>query len=220
MVQRLILKDWYFLRWAIAGYLGAGALGLFLLGNGGEGAFYAGCVLLITVLIAVGIHVAMATVVGERTEQTLPFVMSLPISPEEYATAKILANLVIYLVPWLALMLGAIGVIKGRAGVPDGLIPFLTVVMVELFASYALLLAVAVVSESQAWTIGATVLGNLGFQAFLYFVGHLPGMAAANAGPTAVWSPSILAILAVEVITIIAAIGVAFWLQRRKEDFL
>jgi ABC-type transport system involved in multi-copper enzyme maturation permease subunit len=220
MVQRLIVKDWYLLRWAIAGYLAAGAVGLFLLDHGGEEAFYAGCILLITVLIAVGMHLAMATVVLERTEQTLPFVMSLPISPTEYTTAKILANLLIFLVPWLALLLGAIAVIAGRAGVPDGLIPFVTVVLGEIFTSYALLLAVAVVSESQAWTIGTTVVGNLGFQAFLYYVSHLPGMAAANAGPTAVWSASILTILAVEAVTIVAAIGITFWLQGRKKDFL
>ena len=42
----------------------------------------------------------MATVVEERTDQTLPFVMSLPISAAEYTTAKILANLLIFLIPW------------------------------------------------------------------------------------------------------------------------
>ena len=52
----------------------------------------------------------MVTVVEERNEQTLPFVMSLPISPMEYTTAKILANLLIFLVPLGALMLGSFAV--------------------------------------------------------------------------------------------------------------
>ena len=61
---------------------------LLLVSNGGEGSFYAGCILLFTVLISLGIHLAMLTVVEERTQQTLPFVMSLPISPRDYTVAK------------------------------------------------------------------------------------------------------------------------------------
>jgi hypothetical protein len=30
MVMRLVLKDWHFQRWAIAGYLAAGGVALFL----------------------------------------------------------------------------------------------------------------------------------------------------------------------------------------------
>ncbi|MEP6473109.1 MAG: hypothetical protein ABJC74_05270, partial [Gemmatimonadota bacterium] len=154
MVKRLILKDWYLMRAAIAGYLGAGALGLYLLTVGSEAAFTAGYILLITVLIAVGMHLAMVTVVVERTEHTLPFVMSLPISPAEYTAAKILANVLIFLVPWAALFSGAIAIISILVDVPDGLIPFVTVVLLEIFAAYCIVLAVAVVSESQNWTIG------------------------------------------------------------------
>jgi ABC-2 type transport system permease protein len=153
MVMRLVLKDWHFQRSAIAGYLAAGGVALFLTGIGSEGSFYAGTVLLITILITLGIHLAMATVVTERTEQTLPFIMSLPISPREYTTAKILANVVIFMIPWLTLVIGTIAVIAGRSAVPDGLIPFSTVILTEIFAAYMIVLSVAIVSESTAWTI-------------------------------------------------------------------
>ena len=220
MVQRLVLKDWYFQRWAILGYLVVGGIALYLLGHGGEGAFYGGSVLLITVLITVGIHLTMATVVGERSQQTLPFVMSLPISPQQYTTAKILANMLIFLVPWLTLLLGSFAVIAGRADVPDGLIPFTAVVLTEIFASYTLLFAIALISESQAWTVGGIVFGNLFFQGFLYWIGHIPSLVAANRGNAIHWGGPVAALLLGELAVIVLSIAVTFFTQARKKDFL
>jgi ABC-type transport system involved in multi-copper enzyme maturation permease subunit len=220
MVKRLILKDWYFQRWTIVAYLAAGALALFLLGTGGEGSFFAGCILLITVLIGLGIHVAMVTIVQERTDQTLPFVMSLPISPREYTTAKILANLLIFLVPWLALSLGTFAVIAGRAGVPDGLIPFATLLLVEIFAGYCLLLAVALVSESQGWAIGAIIFGNLFFQGFMYYASHNPAIAATMKGDGIRWSQPAVTLLLAEFAVIVLLLGLTFFFQARKTDFV
>jgi ABC-type transport system involved in multi-copper enzyme maturation permease subunit len=220
MVRRLILKDWYFHRWAILAYIVTGAIALGLVAKGGEGAFYLGSVLLITVLIAVGIHLPMATVVEERKEQTLAFVMSLPISSQEYTTAKVLGNLLIFLVPWLTLMAGTVFVIAGRQALPNGLIPFAAILLVEILASTCLILGVALVSESQGWTIGAIVFGNLLFQGFLYYVSHIPSVAAAMQSPTAVWNSAEITLLVVEVAAIALILGLTFYLQSRKTDFL
>ena len=99
MVKLLILKDWYLQRWMILGSLVAGALALAITVSSRKAAFFLGIILLVTVLVAVGAQLAIATVVNERKEQTLAFVMSMPISSREYTTAKILANLLIFLVP-------------------------------------------------------------------------------------------------------------------------
>jgi ABC-2 type transport system permease protein len=220
MIKRLVLMDWYFLRWAIAGYLAAGAVALVLVGTGGEASFYIGSILLITILIGVGIHLAMATVIQERTDHTLPFVMSLPISPRDYTTAKVLANVLIFLIPWLALTLGSFAVIAGRRGIPHGLIAFVAVLLGELFVSYILILATALVTESQGWTIGVMVTLNLAFQGFLYFVSHLPSLAAVMKGDAVVWPPAALALLAAELAVILLALGLTFFFQARKTDFL
>jgi|CXWL01.1.fsa_nt_gi ABC-type transport system involved in multi-copper enzyme maturation permease subunit len=220
MVRLLVRKDWYFLRWPIAAYLLAGGLALALIGRGGEGAFFAGSVLLVTVLISVGIHLPMATVVEERKDQTLPFVMSLPISPREYTTAKILANLGIFLIPWVVLVVGSLAVIAGRAALPDGLIPFTVLVLGEILVATCLILAVALVSESQGWTIGAIVAGNLGFQAFLYGVSHLPSISQAMKGQDIVWSPAAVGILTAELAAVVALLAATFYLQSRKTDFV
>jgi len=220
MVKLLILKDWYLQRWTLVGYLSASAAALGLLGFGGETAFAAGSILLITVLIALGMHLAMATVIIERTEKTLPFVMSLPISPYEYTVSKIVANLLIFLLPWTALLIGATVVILGRPGVPDGLLPFMVLINLELFVAYCIVLCMALVSESTGWTIAATVACNLGLQAFLYYVGHLPSIAATKLGPSVVWNSAAIGILTVEIAIIIFLLAITLWLQSRKRDFL
>ena len=220
MVRRLIVKDWYFQRSAIAVYLGAGALALLMTSIGGEGSFFAGTVLLLTVLITVGIHLAMATVVAERTEHTLPFIMSLPISPRDYTAAKILANVLIFMIPWLALVVGTIAVIGGRKAIADGLIPFAAVILTEIFAAYIVVLAVAMVSESQTWTVAAIVTTNLFFQGFLYFVAHIPQVAREMKGDHPQWSSPVLLLLGTEAAVIVALVAATFVLQNRKKDFL
>lgn len=220
MVKRLILKDWYFQRWPIAWYLAAGVLALFLIGTGGDASFYAGSILILTVLITVGIHLAMVTIVQERTDQTLPFVMSLPISPMEYTTAKIVSNVLIFLIPWLALLFGSFAVIASRPEVPDGLIPFTAIILTEIFMSSVLLIAVALVTESQGGAICAIVFGNLLLQAVMYYVSHIPSVAAAMKGPRIVWDQPVVTLLLAEVAVILLLLGLTFWLQSRKTDFI
>lgn len=220
MIEKLIAKDWYLQRWTIVGYLLGGAVALGLLGFGGEAAFTAGMILLITVLMALGIHVAMVTVVIERTEKTLPFIMSLPVSPIEYATAKIAANLLIFLVPWTALVLGAVAVILARGGVPDGLLPYSVLTLTIIFVNYCIVLCAALVSESLGWTIAVMMVCNLGFQAFIFTVSRIDSIAATIKGPVVVWTADALAVLGAEITAVVIVLALTYWLQARKTDFL
>ena len=220
MIEKLIAKDWYLQRWTIAGYLLGGAVAIGLLGFGGEAAFTAGMILLITVLMALGMHVAMATVVAERTEKTLPFVMSLPISPIDYATSKIAANLLIFLVPWTAMVLGTIAVILARGGVPDGLLPYTVLTLTVIFVNYCIVLCAALISESMGWTIGVMAVCNLGFQAFIFGISRIDGIAATMKGPVVIWTADALAVLGAEIATVVILLALTYWQQARKTDFL
>lgn len=219
MVKRLILKDWYFLRWTILGYILGGIVSMWLFTLGHEGAFFAGSVLLLTIMVSVGIHLTFVTVINERKEQTLPFVMSLPISYREYTTAKVLANLLIFLVPWLVLTLGSSAVILITV-IPDGLVPFTVLVFVQLFTSYMLTFSVAVITESIGPTVAAMVAGNLFINYFLYAVSHNPTIAVDMKGSSVIWSSPVLVVLAVEAITVLALLTLTFYMQGRKKDFL
>ncbi len=220
MLRHLVRKDWYLNRNMIGICLALGAAALVAVGFGGKGAFYSGSVLLIAVVMGLGIYLAIATVIYERKEQTLPFVMSLPISPREYTTAKIVANVSIFLVPWAALSAGAVTMIIGRENLPDGLLPFTLLMFAELFASYCLILAVALVSESEAWTIVTMIGCNLLFNYFLYFVSHIEAIAEHMAGPSAVWNAPVFQLLVALVATTGLVLASTFYLQSRKTDFL
>jgi ABC-2 type transport system permease protein len=78
MIKSLILKDWYFQRRAILLCLAGGVLSLAIIAFGGKPGFYVGLVFLITIMILIGATLVMGTLVGERENQTLAFVMSLP----------------------------------------------------------------------------------------------------------------------------------------------
>lgn len=220
MVKLLILKDWYFNRWAMVGYVAAGLLSLVPIAVGGEGGFYAGSVLLISVVISIGIHITMISVVHERTEHTLAFVMTLPISFRQYTTAKILGNVSVFAAAWATLVVATVAVIASRAALPDGLIPFAIVVLGVLFAGYVLTLSVAIVSESLGWTVGAIVAANFLLQAAMYGASNAPGAQADLARDAIVWSKASLTMLGSEAGVIVLLLALTFYLQSRKTDFL
>jgi ABC-2 type transport system permease protein len=220
MVRRLIYKDWYFNRWAIAAYVTAGLLALVPIAIGGNAGFFAGSVLLITVLITIGIHLTMVTVVNERQYQTLVFVMTLPISIHEYTTAKIVANVAIFGAAWTTLLVWTVAVIAGRGNLPDGLIPFAVAILAQIFAGYCLVLCTALVSESLGWTIGAMVLTNLLTQGVMYWISNVPAVATDLKGDAIVWRPQIVGLLWAELAAILLMLALTFYLQTRKTDFL
>ncbi|MBZ0113909.1 MAG: ABC-2 transporter permease [Thermoanaerobaculia bacterium] len=220
MLRRLVLKDWHFNRTAILICLGLGALSLKVLTLPSEGAFYAGSVLLISVVIGLGIHLVISTVVYERKHQTLPFVMSLPISPMEYVVAKILANLSIFAATWTILCVATLSVIWASPGLPNGLLPLAVILLAELFAAYCLTLAVALITESEGWTIVMLVVGNLFFNYFLYFITHLENIATHLQSPVAVWNRPVWWTLAAITTTISLSLAGTLVAQTRKTDFL
>ncbi len=220
MLRHWVAKDWSLNRLPIAlGILG-GVLSLVLIAWPSESAFYLGSVLLITVLIGTGFTVIMLTVVQERTEQTLPFVMSMPLSAADYTVIKLVGNMVLFLLPWLVLSLGTIGVILLRPTIPDGLIPFAILLLVELLTGYVMVLGVALVSESLGWSIAAVVVGNLAVQGFMYYTARVPAIAATMQADRVAWSTPASAILATEILVIVLVLVVTWRVQLMKTDVL
>jgi ABC-2 type transport system permease protein len=220
MVRRLILKDWYLHRFGILASIVGGILCFGIIVLGGTAGFILGQILLVTLLIAIGAHLAVSTIVYERKEQTLPFVMSLPISYREYTTSKILGNLLIFLVPWLALVLGSCAIIMLVPKMPHGFLPYVVIMSVEILLSTCLVASVAVVTESQGWSIGAIIVGNLGFNGFGYLFAHIGGIARGMGSATIQWSTAASTVLLSEFCLIALMLGFTFFLQSRKKDFI
>jgi len=220
MVGRLILKDWYLERWVILGSLVAGAATLAWITLGGKLAWLMGIIVMVTILIAIGAQLAMASLVSERKDHTLAFVMSLPISYREYTASKILGNLLIFLVPWLLLVVGSFAVVLSSRTQPHGLLPYVAIMAVEILVSTCFVAATALVTESQALTIAAILLGNLALNGVGYWVAHLPAIATGMDGALVAWTPTAYGLLLGEFGLIVLMLGTTFFLQSRKRDFL
>jgi len=213
------LKDWYFQRKAIVLCLAGGVLSLGIIAFGGKMGFYLGLLLLITVMIVIGATLVMGTLVGERENQTLAFVMSLPISFREYTAAKMLVNLLLFIPFWLILVAGSLGLIVAAPTI-HGLFAFTVIMAVEILMSTCLMIAVALVTESKGWTISAMMAGNLAINVIGYVVAHIPGISNGMFGTTIQWRPAATLSVLVEFALIALMLGGAFFLQSRKKDFI
>jgi ABC-2 type transport system permease protein len=218
LIVRLILKDWYLSRLPLVLIAAGGTLsiGLLYLRRDDTGAI--GLVSALIAAVMLSIVLPTQTVVNERKQHNLAFVMSLPISPMEYTAAKVVGNLSAFLVLWAIIAIGVLGTLA-RTGIFGGLIPFGMVVALAPFVAFCLLLAVAIVVESEMWavlTMGAT---NVSYS-FWFLLMKIPGLPEQLKSPVAIWSRPILWILGGQITVIVVALGLTFYLQSRKRDFV
>jgi ABC-type transport system involved in multi-copper enzyme maturation permease subunit len=219
MVGRLIWKDWYFQRTSILLSLAGGVGSLAIVAYGGKAGFTLGLILLVTIMVAISAMLTMGTLVGERDNQTLAFVMSLPVSHLEYTTAKILGNLLIFVPFWLTLVAGSLGLILA-APVIHGLFAFTVIMAVEILVSTCLMIAVALVTESKSWSISAMMVGNVALNLVGYLVAHIPAIERSMWGTKVVWSPAASIALGIEFALIALLLVGAYFVQSRKTSFV
>jgi len=219
IVWRLILKDWYFCRVVVASVavIGVASVAALYVRDG-----FTSLVAMITSLIAViflGSLLPSLTIVNERKRQNLAFVMSLPVSPMQYTTAKIVANLVAFLALWLPIAIGMIGTVVS-ARVFGGIIPLMVVAALAPFTAFALFMAVAIVSESETWAITTMAASNVAYTFVWLFISRIPDMFRDLSSPVAIWRPQMVSIVTVEAVAIVLAFGLTFYLQSKKTNFI
>jgi ABC-2 type transport system permease protein len=221
LVTRLVLKDWYLNRslFVAATVTGAATLVAVAAAKGALIATILGVVVLATILIGMG-AVIMSSMVNERRQQTLPFVMSLPISYLEYTTSKLIGSLLIFSALWLILLLGIVVTILSSPYFAHGLVPFVVIMAVEVLVSTSLIAAVSVTTESQGWTIGVTQVGGLALNAVGFSVARLHGIRETMNSATVHWSGTAVAILLAEFLLMALMVSVAFYVQSKKRDFV
>lgn len=218
MVRRLVAKDWYFQRFTLALYLALGGIGLAVFAQGTEATFYVGSVSLVFVLLAMAVHLTMATIVEEHRQQTL-FLASLPVSARELAAAKLFASLSLFLVPW-ALLGGGVLLTIASDRLPGGLAPYVTIHLLLILLSFCGYVATAMVTRSMGCTVAAIVACNLGFNFSLFFVARLPGIEPSMEGAEAVWNGTVGSLLAAEAVAILLVLCGAFFFSSRRKDLI
>jgi ABC-2 type transport system permease protein len=221
MVWRLIWKDWYLNRAGILASLIGGVMTLALVAalRASQIAIILGVIVVVTILIGMGAIVMMSAAI-ERKQQTLPFVMSLPITYREYTTAKIVGGMLIFQVLWVALVTALVATILLTPGFPHGTIPFVVIMSVEILVSTCLITVVSVTSESQGWTTAAAQVGALSLNLIGWSIVRLPGIGRTMGGATMQWSGTATVLLAAELTLIALMLAIAFFVQSRKKDFI
>ncbi len=150
VIKRLIAKDWVLFQKQLAAYVMGGIVALCLIGMAKGWSFYLGSLLLIVVVVAAACFSISTSLLAERKDQTLAFMMTLPITPLDFYLAKLLGNLVTFLVPFLIMSVGTIAVIAFTP-LPDGLVIFSMLVFGFVMLAYTVSLSVAMAVESEGW---------------------------------------------------------------------
>ena len=182
--------------------------------------FYVGMVILISIVILIGALLVMSTIVNERKNQTLTFLMSLPITYIDFTKAKLLINIAAYFVAWGILVASTMAVIFHSAHLPNGLMPYALIVLIELMLSFILILAVALVSESELWTIVVMSITNVAVSLFMFLIASIENINQYMNGPVAVWNKPVLMIIGIEVFLGVIIIAITLFIQSRKKDFI
>ena len=219
MVRSLIWKDWYFQRVAILLAFLGGAVSLAVVAFGGQAGFTLGLILLVTVMVMLSAMTVMGNTIEEREKQTLPFVMSLPISYVEYTTSKIVGSLLIFVPFWVAVVGGCVGLIVVAPPI-HGFFAYAIIMAIEILVSTSLMMAVALVTESKSWTIFAMVTGNIALNVVGYLVAHIAGISKQMWGKAIYWNATATLLVAIEFALIALLLGGTFFIQSRKKDFI
>ena len=219
MVGKLIVKDWQVYQKQLAGYVAGLLLALGLVGMGSPLLSAAGGLLLLVLLIVVGTFAVGSLVMAERKEQTQPFVMSLPVTPMDVFWGKLLANLTIYLVPFLLVTGGMLALILLTPS-PDGTVPWVMLIALFVLANFIVSLCVAIAVDSEGWNAFAMLALMTLIGPFIYWVTWMDGIREHLKGDVIVWSPQVLGLIGGELAMMAIAILVAGWVHARKPSFL
>jgi ABC-2 type transport system permease protein len=221
VVGRLIRKDWWLNSPMIILSIVGGVIALVVLQLGGTTPFVLGSVFFFMSLIFCATLMPGSNIVNERKKQTLPFLMSLPISSVQYGTAKLASTLGMFLVPWLTLIVAALWFITVRHALPNGAIPMALILAGAPFVGFCISTGVALVGESEVWSNVVTAAVNSSYWFFWYIIAtHFPTLTRDWTAHAAIWSPTVLNILAGEFAVIVLILGLTLYLQSRKRDFV
>jgi len=220
VVQTLILADLYRHRMFILYTIVSGGLALVLLQSGGEVRFILGATLFFTGLIVFGCLLPSSNIINEGKKQTQPFLMSLPISVVQYAAAKIISTVGMFLVPWLTLILAAVLYIAGSEPFPDGSIPVVLALAGLILVGFCLITGVSIVSEAEGPMVASMIAANSSYGFGWYLMIRNPVIRDGMKSPEIVWNREILTVLGIEFAVIVLILGLTFLLQSRKRDFV
>ena len=221
VMLHLVLKDLRLQRGTILLTILAATIALAILLVGGQTPVVIGTVFFFVSIVFCACLLPMQSIVNERKKQTLPFVMSLPVSSARYGAAKLISTVGMFLAVWIVLLGAGLYMILGRHALPNGAIPAGLIIMNFPLIGFCLITGTALVAESEGWGIAAMAVVNSSYWLAWYLLAsHVPALTQTWGGPVAVWSPAVSKILGVEIGVIALILGMTIYLQSRKRSFI
>jgi ABC-2 type transport system permease protein len=104
--------------------------------------------------------------------------------------------------------------------VPDGLLPYVVLLCVFLFANFTVVICGAVHARSDAMVAGVIILTNMMVSLFMFAVGARPGIKDHMYGPTPVWNDTFFNLLSLELIVSVIAVALPLATAARRRDFI
>ena len=220
LIAHLVKKDWDLNQGPMIAYLVLGVIALWLTITDFQYSFAIGSIMLIGVVVTIGIHMVIATVTNDRKNQTLTFMMSLPISYREYTVAKMVANIGVAAGTWIFLYGILTALIFFLEPIPDGMHPFATLTMLYLLMIFFILLTTSMLFESEAVTIVVMTVMNISISLFMMWMGNNEQIGHLIEGPVAQWTPDAVNTLIGLIAVMVISTAVTFVLQSRKRNFI
>ena len=109
---------------------------------------------------------------------------------------------------------------ESQGGPPPGAIPIVLIVAGMPFVGLCLMTGACLVGESEGWGVAANVACNSSYGLSWYFMGRIPGLMADVKSPVPVWNPTVLKFLGTEFFLIVLILGLTYFIQSRKRDFV
>jgi ABC-2 type transport system permease protein len=219
LTRKLIAKELHVNRYYIWGAAIASVL-CAVASHFGKLAFNIGMLGWITTVIATGVMMAIYGVMNERKENSLQFVMSLPLSVGDYVFAKLAGLLLSFGVVWLVATVAALALVKLSPTVPDGLLPYAVLLCTYLLVNYTVLLAGSLQARTEALSVAMIVVTNMGVSVYMFTVVTLPGLNRHMAGDMPVWNSTFFTVLACELLILIVALVWPLATAARRRDFI
>ncbi len=219
-VRILFLKDLFLARKFLFGYFTGGLVACAMAGFPDKTVAFIGFIMMITVAIAAGIHFIGNLLLGESIDQTRSFIMSLPVSLLDYSIGKISVVLTTFMIPWTAMFASSFLLTFVLPWAKHGSVVILPPIFLFLLCTFTLQLVIAVITESIGWTIGVMVACNVGLNLFLMKLYAVPEVEQAVKSETISWPAVIVGLTLIELLFVVATIGLAFVIQTRKRDLI
>lgn len=219
VVRQLIWKDWQLQWFQTAGCIVGGLIGIAVATRATEVSVVVGTVFFFIAIIMVGAMLPIVSIVNERKNCNLAFLMSLPVSSIQYTTSKLVSCTGMFLIPWATLVVAGVLMIDMR-GFPHGVIPLMLILALLPWVGFGLITAAALIGESEGWGMLANIVVQCSYGLTWFFISRVPEVMKYNNSPVVVWSPTDLKILGTEVAMIPLLLGITYLVQSRKRDFI